>query len=363
MPYYVQRSGQTWQLIWSEWQKPKRNVPKKSEEARRLGFRPEMSYVEAKARAGQIHAEDWIAREAKTAAKRNVQLKLRSAFLTDDDAADFWQRYSDEHKLRLPIWNTMQKIIVGVGIHPSDWFERKSALYAQFVKHRCSANYAKKLLRYLNLWGYFLCKKQGRAFLKVPGLEGTWKNKLEVARKPGGASKPLTPEILESRREHMSDDHYRWLFLSVWFGLRPEEVDCLRTKNAERWRIAADIEHGYVLSVFQKKLFDRGVPSENCWKHLPTAFPQQKLGIEFIMSGQFTRPIGEGGKFMRNHFGTGFSLYAGRNNFSGMLRDAGYDLETRKHWLGHLSIKTTEAYDRKTMAGRAFFRAPSKKAG
>jgi hypothetical protein len=367
MPYYVQKSGKkSWRIKFQEGKSVSRNVPKLSHEAKIVGFRQEWSFDEARSHAIALQARDWVKEEAR---RQNVSKAIlerykryRSAFLSDENAEEFEQTYLSEYKIKRAHWNTMQKIIVGVELHPSEWFEKKSKLYAQFKRLRFSPNYARKLLRYLNLWGYFLCKKEGKAWMKVPGLDGVWVNRLEDGRKPGGPSKPLSPSLLTSKAKEIPTISYNWLYLSVWFGLRPEEVDQLRKPNEKLWRLTKDEEFTWVLSVFQTKLHKRGVPIENCWKHLPCVFNEQVRGIEIIRSGEFKKPVGEGGKFMTVTFGTGFSYYAGRNNFSGLLRDAGYDLETRKHWLGHLSISTTEAYDRKTMKNKVFYRSPRKAA-
>jgi hypothetical protein len=364
VPYYIQKSGKkSWQLVYRFSKTKARNVPKYSPEAAELGFRSEMTLEEAKAHATKLQAQESLKRENAARERTRRRARIESAFLAPNDVAEFERDWLPEHKIRPAHWYTMQKIIAGVGTHPEDWFEQKSKLYSQFLLMRLSANYAKKLLRYLNFWGYFVCKKQRRAYLKVPGLDGVWKNRLEDKRRPGGASKPLSPALLDAHKDKMTPEQYNWLFVSVWFGLRPREVDNLRTPDESLWYLARDPDHTWVLSVFQEKLFERGVASDDCWKRLPCVFPEQLRAVEMIQSGALSKPIGSKGRFMRDVFGVGFSHYAGRNNFSGLLRDAGFDLETRKHWLGHLSIKTTEAYDRKTQKARAFYRPPIKKAG
>lgn len=368
MPYYVQKNGSTYRLTWRKGNEKPRNVSKESDEAIKAGFRPDMTLEQAQIRAKQLQAESWVELKAKQAARAKAVLeryaKLRSAFLTDEDAFQFEREYLGEYKIRRPHWNTMQRIIVDVGIHPSQWHKQKSKLYDQFRLKRCSANYAKKLLRYLNLWGYFLCEKQNKAWMKVDGLDGVWRNKLERARHPGGASLPLTPKMLEDAKKDIAEEHYNWLFISVWFGLRPEEVDQLRMKRGKLWDLKTDSELGFILEVYQTKLEKRGVKEEHCWKAIPTLFPEQLKAVEIIQSQNFKRPAGKGGKFMRHVFGNGYSLYAGRNNFSGMLRDRGRTQEERKHWMGHLSVSTTEQYDRKTQSRRVFVvRSDMKKAG
>lgn len=364
MPYYAEKSGKTWRLTYRHGKDKPRNVSKNSDEAIKAGFRPNMTLDEAKLRAHQLQAESWVELKAKKAAQAKAVLeryaKLRSAFLTDEDALQFEREYLEEYKIRRAHWNTVQRIVVDIGIHPSQWHKQKSRVYEQFKLKRCSANYAKKILRYLNLWGYFLCEKQGKAWMKVPGLPGTWKNKLEQHRRPGGASLPLTPAMLEDVKAQLLEEHYNWLYVSVWFGLRPQEVDQLE-KPSKLWYIETHNELGFVLHVFQRKLEERGVPLDLCWKAIPTIFPEQITAIQIIQTGKLKHPIGKNGKFMSRTFGKGYSHYAGRNNFSGMLRAAGRTPQERKHWMGHLSIVTTEKYDQKTKLKSAFIEPTSKK--
>lgn len=366
MPYYAQRSGKTWQLIHREGKVKPRNVPKDSPEAKRLGFRPEMTTEEARIRAASLRAEAGLAREARRS-QRAAELEkrdslLRSAYLTDDDAAEFMATLGRDYKIKPAHWSTMQKIIVTVELHPSDWFPRKQKLYEQFRKLRCSYNYAKKLLRYLNLWGGFLCRKQNRAWDRVPGMDGAWRNRLEAGRRGfGKKSLPLSYEALKRRRGELEPANYGWLLATVAFGLRPEEADQLQTQNA-RWYFAEEDGHE-VLWMFQKKLYDRGVPEPDCWKGIPVKELPQREALPYIRKGLIKRPIGQGGAFMRETFGPGYSRYAGRNNFAAWLEERGYDLECRRAWMGHLSVKTTEAYERKRRERKALIRGPRRRTG
>lgn len=349
MPYYVQRSGKSWQLTFRKGSNRSRNVSKTSSEASGLGFRRDMSFEDARALAKSLQNVEWLTRRHKAYERTEHQEKLRGAFLTDQDAEEFEQKYLKEYKITQAWWKIVQQLILDIGIHPSEWFDRKSLVYGAFKSRKYAPNTAKKILRYLNIWGYFICKKYNRAWFKVPGLDGSWKNQLELTRKTSGASKPLSPELLESKKNSIPESAFKWLYISVWFGLRPREIDNLTKVNDKLWYIQDD-----VLCIFQEKLFERGVPQDDCWKYIPVEFPEQRQALEYIKEGNFKKPIGACGRFMEITFGKGFSYYAGRNNFSGLLRDRGYDLEARKHWLGHLSIKTTEAYDRKTMKSKVF---------
>lgn len=356
MPYYVQKSGKTWELKFKKGKTESRHVPKTSQEARLAGFHPNMNLDEAKEQAKRDQARSWRELNAKRAAHLraivDTSKKLRCEWLSDLDVEAFETKL-DGYKIRTSHWRTMQKVIVGVALHPKDWHDNQSQLLRQFIKQRCSYNYVRKLMRYLHFWGHFYCNRHGGSYLKFR-VSVTWRQGLEEHRRGWGRqSKPLSAKLLDSKKAAMIEEHYNWLFLSVWFGLRPREVDNLTVPDADLWRVEQDSE-GYVLHVFQEKLYERGTPKDDCWKAIPCVFQEQERGMQILLSGKLRRPVGEGGKFMSETFGQGYSHYAGRNNFSGMLREAGYDLEARKHWMGHLSVKTTEAYDRKTLRQRAF---------
>jgi hypothetical protein len=222
--------------------KNRRHISKNSDEFKKLGFNREMTRDEARGRAEQLRAELWVELQAKREARSKAVLekysKFRSAYLTDEDALEFEQKFLSEFKIQRPHWNTMQVIIVEVGIHPSEWFTEKSKLYDQLRKLRCSPNYAKKLLRYLNLWGYFLCKKQQRAWMKVSGMDGTWRNRLEANRKEGGQSKPLSPSYLENKRGDMKEEHYKVI-------RPPQNSQPTRRNLLSRNRLNSKFEYGF----------------------------------------------------------------------------------------------------------------------
>jgi integrase len=165
--------------------------------------------------------------------------------------------------------------------------------------------------------------------------------------------------MLRDVRLKIKKEHYNWIYISVAFGLRPREVENLRLKNDNLWRIQHDSEFKYVLHVFQEKLYERGITKEKCWKYIPCVMEEQIKVIEIIQNTEFKKPIGAGAKGFRHIFGGGFTAYGGRKNFVDMLRDLGYDLETVSKWAGHLSVKTTEAsYSKNT---GVFYRPPVNK--
>jgi hypothetical protein len=341
--YFIQKSGKrSYQLIERTGKEKPRSVNKHSQEALQLGFKPDMSYEEARVRIEKIKAEEWVQRheqvESNRTALRNRLKMYRNALIPDLYATEFEEIWLNEHNIRVSHWNTLQKIIYKIPIHPTKWFKQPSLIYKQFEGYR--HGYYKKLLRYLNIWGYFVCEKEGKAWKDVPMPGPSMQLKLEAKAKfRSSESLPLTFEKLAETKNKWLASHYNWLFISIAFGLRPREVNNLLSDNPELYRLTEDKEHGWVLEVFQEKLRERKVPKNKCWKYIPTVLPEQRLAVLLIQFRAFRQPSRM--KFQQV-LGLGYSGYAGRKNFVQLLKDAGYDLFACRDWMGHLSIKTTE---------------------
>lgn len=349
MPYYVLKSGDTWRLTWQEGKRIMRHVSKDSTEARQAGFRTEMTIDQAKSRAKQLQSENWVKREADKQARSKALLekyrKLRGAFLTDSDAEEFEKNWLKEKNIRRSHWHTMQRILVDCATHPSEWYKRSSVLYEQFVKHRYSPAYCKKLLRYLNIWGYFLCERQNRAWKDVEAPAPSWSKKIRDAYekrigKSSFKSQPLTPALLDDAKPKLDRQHFNWLFLSLWFGLRPREVNNLRRDDASLWYIDTGDARFTVLAVFQEKLYERGIRKEDCWKYIPIVEPEQMEGLKIVRSGEFRAPLN---KNIQRIFAGQYTRYAGRQGFHDLMRrQRGHELEDVSKWYGHLTLSTTQ---------------------
>jgi len=365
MPYYVYKSGKNWDLKFQQGKLNRYHVPKDSNEAKLAGFNSEMTYLEAYERAKQLQAETWIEEQARKEKKSRDVIekyqKLKIAYLNHGEVQEFERIYLPEKKIRQPHWHTMKSIIINVGIHPSQWYKQSSLLYQEFIRRKYSPNYIKKLLRYLNIWGYFVCEKHNKAWKDVEFPAGSWKRKIADTyesriKRASFESDPISFELLNDVRTKIKKEHYNWIFISIAFGLRPREVDNLKSLNANLWRIEKNKNFGYVLHIFQEKLYERGVSKEKAWKYIPCIMNEQIEAIELIKSKAFKKPIGAGAKGFRSIFGYGFTAYGGRKNFVDMLRNQGYDLETVSKWAGHLTVKTTEqSYSRNI---GVFYRPP-----
>jgi hypothetical protein len=152
-----------------------------------------------------------------------------------------------------------------------------------------------------------------------------------------GEADPLSPQELIEKRNLLLGYNYHWLHLSVFLGLRPEEVDSLKDKKTFR----VDAQDGTpILWVFQSKLV--GVSEEEAWKPIPLILREQEMCLEIIASGDFKRPLN---KTLRKIFTSKrITGYSGRKAFTDlMLSDAGknQNLEEISIWMGHKTIETT----------------------
>ena len=84
------------------------------------------------------------------------------------------------------------------------------------------------------------------------------------------------------------EENYNWLLVSIWFGLRPIEIDNLKSPQGKLWDLVE--ESGYmVLKVYQSKLSN--LDRDKRWKYVPCLFPEQENLIELIQEGNFKRPL------------------------------------------------------------------------
>jgi integrase len=236
-------------------------------------------------------------------------------------------------------WRAAQRLILSVATDPSEWFCQTHAFYDFFYREKLTIKYANAILGLANLWGFFICRKLGRPFLPVPIPRGyerlrIFEANLDKSSRVTRASLPISPIDLAGARRGLNRSNLNWLTLSVWFGLRPKEVDPLLDVNM--WRVEVLPTGRQVLWVFQTKLV--GLPTEDRWKPIPILFDEQRFALEIARSGTFRRPLV---KTMRRHFGDGVMLYGGRKGFTDLMLSRGQSLENISVWMGHSSIQRT----------------------
>lgn len=319
-----------------------------------LGFHNAMTLEEARVRAKQLNAQLILKRQEEQIRKieqiqaqtqRRYDAVLPSEFVTEFEARFIRKRDSQtDQGLRkntrsYTVWRAAQRLIAAIGVDPSEWFYHTHAIYDYFCSLKMSPKYASLVLKTANLWGFFVSRKLAKPFLQVSPPRGFERQRLieanyEKERGVSRASKTLAPGDLDRLMRKINQKNFNWLYISVWFGLRPKEIDLL--KNPETWNVETLPNGRKILWVFQTKIIS--LPPEDRWKPIPLIFDEQHFAFKMIEDGNFKRPLM---KTMRKHFGDGVLLYAGRKGFSDLMLARDQSFENISIWMGHSSLQRT----------------------
>ena len=319
----------------------------------RFGFSTDMDPEEARQRVKQLNSKKKLEDEARAKfrylKKLNQEEAVESAFLPKylvsgfeeklykdsdfDNKEDFYQTKIMSH------WRACKKVIRELGVDIKDWEDERKQIYRLFRKYKWSLSYCEKLIMLLNKWGRYCSKRQNIFFSDIPFPRSRSREKIvdnyhnSVSRTKESA--PLKLKDLINAQLTMREDHYNWMFISLWFGLRPIEVDSLIDGKNKTWKLGKSGEYT-VLKVYQSKL--TGVSKEKRWKQIPCLFDEQLKALELIKSGEFKRPLV---KTIRNHLGESYTTYAGRKGFEQLLHHRGASYEAISSYLGHSSVDRT----------------------
>lgn len=319
----------------------------------RLGFRVDMTLEEARARRDQLNAQDHLHRweDARQEINKRLQREERvlDAYLDHNDVKEFEEgvlfasesmgsikrNKTDSH------WRRARRFLTQLKIEPDSWDFHSKRFYEAFRKVNLSPSYTQKIIAILNLWGKFHCRKYGKYFEPLKFPRGHEKEKIADAyydtREHGRVSDAITPGDVERNRSSMLEPWYNWFYLSVWFGLRPIEVDTLTKPSGPRtWH--AGVKGGVpFLAVYQSKL--TAVPRDKRTKVIPCIVPEQVRGLKIIEKGNFRRP--SHARHIKKWFNENTTLYGGRKGFEQLMMSLGQQLEDISNWMGHQSIDRT----------------------
>lgn len=131
----------------------------------------------------------------------------------------------------------------------------------------------------------------------------------------------------------IKNEQFNWLYLSVWLGLPPQEVDNL--KNKDLWRVE-ETSSSKILWVFQTKIVS--LSYEDRWKPIPILFEEQEFAVRIIKAQKFQRPLV---KTIHHYFGEGIDLYGGRKGFVDLMLSKCHALENISVWMGHSTLERT----------------------
>jgi integrase len=239
-------------------------------------------------------------------------------------------------------WQVVLEFFETLPHRNSDPFEvarTPEKLYAFFLKRQYSMNYISDILWVFNLYGEYLARQfPNRYFMKVRRPTGYVRDQLIKKNKRTTVSKQITPEQLEVAKKSLRPYHYKWIFISLWFGLRPAEVDGI-LEGGKHKILRVEQEGGStitVLGVYQSKLIK--LPEERRWKYIPAILPEQLTAIEYIKTKVFRRPLGT---TLHRVFGDNTRAYAGRKSFANLLIQRGMDFSTISTFLGHTDAAYT----------------------
>ncbi len=187
----------------------------------------------------------------------------------------------------------------------------------------------------MNLWGKFYAKNFRQYFEPIPKPSGESSVKIHEAfftkRPQGLTSAPITWKELKRAKPHMKPMEWNWLFLTLWFGFRPTELQRLKFKV----EVFQGVE---VLAVYQNKL--SRLPPDQRWKFIPILFKEQKRGVKYLERGLFTQPSIPTIKKYVNPLAT---RRAGRKGFVAHMWAVGRHPKSLTYrWLGHKSVRTTD---------------------
>ncbi len=313
-----------------------------------LGFTVFMSLEEARNRAKQLNAQKKAENhKIANAARRATVIRplIESAYLPEDMVNDFstWLEEnssgSERHTQKLLThWKKVQEIVAKLQLEPFFYADNSKRFYKHFAGEKYSLDYSKKLLRILNQWGQFVCKRQGRYYQKVEPPRGEMREAIDEANDDSkfcrkGGSTPLTPEMIKQLSNRLPEDQLNWVKLSLYFGLRPNEVNGLHDRK--RYEIVQGKTP--TLKVYQPKL--KGLAKEKRWKSIPCLEKEQRELLKVIESKKFRAPLA---KTMKDELDDErITRYAGRKGFTDLMLERGHSFENVSVWLGHQTIERT----------------------
>lgn len=305
----------------------------------RLGLHASMVHNEVRERLKQLNSQEAL--KDLQAKRNNIYERLReeetvvNAFLPELLRQEFEEHFIEKKTKKVSHWHTAKKLIATVRLDSADWGYYKNQWYSLFKSKQFSIDYVQKLTLVLNKWGKFVAYKQRTFFDPIPMPTGIDKQRIVDAFEEKGTTKvsnPITPEQLETTLQLISPEAYNWLYISIWLGLRPDEVDSLLEPSGPiTWRLEKNI-----LWVFQNKL--KGIPTKDKWKPIVLKYPEQLKCLTIMKSKEFKRPLN---KTLKLHFGGQTTCYGGRKNFVDMMLSKGNRLEAISMWLGHKSLNRT----------------------
>lgn len=307
-----------------------------------LGFRLDMTYEEGKERASRLNHENGLVKKKNDSILvigRRLEMETveDSIFTPEVICLEFLAFLKKNHlrksRKKLSHWKKAQEILRQLKILPKEFRSNKNAILDYFEQRHLSLEYTKKIIYMLNLWGEFYSERHGQFYKKIGKISRTDAERINDSyfdsNRYIGPSMPISPNDLIKLKEVLKPKQYKWMCFSVWFGLRPEEINKIKTARIEL------LGETQVLVVYQSKLVS--LPREDRYKRIPAFLPGQQETLKFI-GDELKAPLV---KTLRKHLGIKCGQYGGRKDFEDLMETNGQQLLDYSAWMGHTDINMT----------------------
>lgn len=310
------------------------------------GFDPALSFEAAAELRTRLNKQNAVKVIAEKRSRIHRRLKDEAieyaAYITDEEGFKLYaektlRTESFTNNKFMSHWHAAKAMIAALKIDPTEFEDSKQLIYRYFAKKQFALGYCEKILRCLNLYGKFYSKKFKKYVEAVPLPSGYDRSDIADAhyeKNPhGGASKPLTTSNLEKLKGNLSEPQYNWMFISLWAGLRPFEIECLHKEGTYRWECKEGVD---ILCVYQSKL--KKLPRDKRWKRIPMVEPEQVGMKELIESKKFEKPLV---KTVQRYLSEQYTCYAGRKGFEKLMTSRNHEFVNISRWLGHQDLNRT----------------------
>lgn len=347
MAYQIIKRKTKWSLVYRRYSGSKilktRTIVLGTPEADGLGVFAGMA-LEAAQKALTLHRADGRARyhesrRARLAERAQVRALATTAWLPAALVREFEKERMEGRPDR---WLIVKEILGKLEVPPYEWHWQPEIFWAGFRARGWSLGYVGKLMRLVNLWGEFYCRRTGKQWYPVPKPTGAARTRIQMKHYEKKANRPtseMTVEHLVAAAALLTPPEYNSLRLAFWCLLRKEELAFVLSNPSSdsTWYVDEDRRGFSVFHVFQDKLRRKGIEPRLCWKAVPLVEPEQEELLPVIASAAFAPvPL----RKLKREVGVALTNRSARKGASIELEARGYSRECVNDWLGHIGTTT-----------------------
>lgn len=347
MGYFIRVRKSGWALLRTHYENGKcigSMIPEKDlvEHLFNVTMTLEEAREQAKRLNKEIHEDSWLQKREAIRNRKKRELRERINHLPDILCSNFEEELLSrpDAKRMKSRWRAARKLIKTVAVPCHDWKRRSASIYNYFEEKVLSPDYAKKIIQVMNMWGEFYASKTDTPYQPLKCPSGYTKGRMLRAYRANQlkckASDGLTLDQLRTLKNDLSTEQYNWVFISLWFGLRPQEMRNLNKGSRFTYFERDDENDIDILYILQTKLVQ--LPEEDQWKRIPILCAEQRKAVHMIQTGIFEEPLP---KTIKRYTKGNHHLYAGRKGFGPLMWGLGHDVVEVSSWLGHKSIDRT----------------------